>query len=107
MKVDTHKSVGVYFCGIVQGNSKDEKMKYVRQRNDCRTRASPIAGDNKSYYEYLDKLNLLAGKKEEQKPQEVFHTDRGAVYSLRAFQHAHKDDNITSFDPCRKGNSNR
>ena len=36
---------------------------------------SLIAGDNKSYYEYLDKLNLLAGKKEEQKPQEVFHTD--------------------------------
>lgn len=64
---------------------------------------SPIAGDNKSYYEYLDKLNLLAGKKEEQKPQEVFHTDQGAVYSSRAFQHAHKDDNITSFNPCRKG----
>ena len=60
---------------------------------------SPIAGDNKSYYEYLDKLNLLAGKKEEQKPQEVFHTGQGAVYSSRAFQHA----NITSFDPCRKG----
>lgn len=37
---------------------------------------SPIAGDNKSYYEYLDKLNLLAGKKEEQKPEVVFHTDR-------------------------------
>ena len=55
---------------------------------------SPIAGDNKSYYEYLDKFNLLAGKKEEQKPQEVFHTGQGAVYSSRAFQHAHKDDNI-------------
>ena len=68
---------------------------------------SPIAGDNKSYYEYLDKLNLLAGKKEEQKPEVVFHTDQGVVYSSRTFQHAHKDDNITSFDPCREGNTNR
>ena len=30
---------------------------------------SPIAGDNKPYYECLHKLNLLAGKKEERKPQ--------------------------------------
>lgn len=55
---------------------------------------SPIAGDNKPYYECLEKLNLLAGKKEEQKPKVVFHTDQGAVYSSRAFQHAHKDCNI-------------
>ena len=38
--------------------------------------------------------NLLAGKKEEQKPQAVFRTGQGAVYSSRAFQHAHKDDSI-------------
>ena len=50
---------------------------------------SPIAGDNKPYYHCLDKLNSLAGKKEEQKPQVVFHTDQGAVYSSRAFCHAH------------------
>lgn len=55
---------------------------------------SPIAGDNKPYYECLEKLNLLASKKEEQKPKVVFHTDQGAVYSSRAFQHAHKDYNI-------------
>ena len=35
-------------------------------------------------------LNLLAGKKEEQRPRVVFHIDRGAVYSSRAFQHTHK-----------------
>ena len=55
---------------------------------------SPIAGDNKTYYDCLEKLNLLAGKKEEQKPQVVFHTDQGAVYSSRVFQHAHKDYNM-------------
>lgn len=55
---------------------------------------SPIAGDNKPYYHCLDKLNSLAGKKEEQKPQVVFHTDQGAVYSSRAFCHAHEYYNI-------------
>lgn len=55
---------------------------------------SPIAGDNKPYYHCLDKLNSLAGKKEEQKPQVVFHTDQGAVYSSRAFCHAHEHYNI-------------
>lgn len=55
---------------------------------------SPIAGDNKPYYHCPDKLNSLAGKKEEQKPQVVFHTDQGAVYSSRAFCHAHEHYNI-------------
>lgn len=55
---------------------------------------SPIAGDNKPYYHCLDKLNSLAGKKEEQKPLVVFHTDQGAVYSSRAFCHAHEHYNI-------------
>ena len=55
---------------------------------------SPIPGDNKPYYKCLDALKQLAGKKEEQKPQVVFHTDQGAVYSSRAFQHAHIDYNI-------------
>ena len=55
---------------------------------------SPVAGDNKPYYHCLDKLNSLAGKKEEQKPQVVFHTDQGAVYSSRAFCHAHEHYNI-------------
>lgn len=55
---------------------------------------SPIAGDNKPYYHCLDKLNSLAGKKEEQKPQVVFHTDQGAGYSSRAFCHAHEHYNI-------------
>ena len=36
----------------------------------------------------------MAGKKEEQKSQVVFHTDQGAVYSSRAFQHAHEHYNI-------------
>ena len=55
---------------------------------------SPIPGDNKPYYHCLDKLNRLAGKKEEQRSQVVFHTDQGAVYSSRAFQHAHEHYNI-------------
>ena len=55
---------------------------------------SPIAGDNKPYYHCLDKLNSLAGKKEEQRSQVVFHTDQGAVYSSRAFCHAHEHYNI-------------
>ena len=55
---------------------------------------SQIPGDNKPYYKCLDTLNRLAGKKEEQKPQVVFHTDQGAVYSSRAFCHAHEHYNI-------------
>ena len=55
---------------------------------------SPIPGDNKPYYHCLDKLNRLAGKKEEQRSQVVFHTDQGAVYSSRAFKHAHEHYNI-------------
>ncbi len=39
-------------------------------------------------------LNQLAGKKEEHKPQVVFHTDQGAVYSSKAFCQAHKQYNI-------------
>ena len=55
---------------------------------------SLIPGDNKPYYKCLDALKQLAGKKEEQKPQVVFHTDQGAVYSSRAFCHAHEHYNI-------------
>lgn len=55
---------------------------------------SPIAGDNKPYYHCLDKLNSLAGKREERRSQVVFHTDQGAVYSSRAFCHAHEHYNI-------------
>ncbi len=49
-----------------------------------------VAGSNKPYYECLDKLNQLAGKKEEQKPPVILHTD----YSSRGFEYAHKDYNI-------------
>ena len=52
------------------------------------------AGSNKPYYHCLDVLNHLAGKKEEQKPQVVFHTDQGAVYSSKAFCQAHHNYNI-------------
>ena len=55
---------------------------------------SPIAGDNKTYYDCLEVLKRLAGKKEEQNPPVVFHTDQGAIYSSRAFQHAHEHFNI-------------
>ena len=53
-----------------------------------------IPGSNKPYYDCLSVLNKLAGKKEEQKPQVVFHTDQGAVYSSQAFCHAHVQYNI-------------
>ena len=55
---------------------------------------SPIAGDNKPYYHCLDKLKRLAGKKEEQRSQVVFHTDQGAIYSSRSYQHDHEHYNI-------------
>ena len=45
-------------------------------------------------YDCLAVLNQLAGKKEEQKPQVVFHTDQGAVYSSKAFCQAHTQYNI-------------
>ena len=53
-----------------------------------------IPGSNKPYYDCLAVLNQLAGKKEEHKPQVVFHTDQGAVYSSKAFCQAHKQYNI-------------
>ena len=53
-----------------------------------------IPGSNKPYYDCLNALNLLAGKKEEQKPQILLHTDQGAVYSSRAFCQAHNHYNI-------------
>ena len=53
-----------------------------------------IPGSNKPYYDCLAVLNRLAGKKEEQKPQVVFHTDQGAVYSSKAFCQAHNQYNI-------------
>ena len=53
-----------------------------------------VPGNNKPYYDCLAVLNRLAGKKEEQKPQVVFHTDQGAVYSSKAFCQAHTQYNI-------------
>ena len=55
---------------------------------------SQIPGDNKPYYNCLNALKRLVGKKEEQRSQVVFHTDQGAVYSSRAFCHAHDHYNI-------------
>ena len=54
----------------------------------------PIPGSNKPYYHCLEQLKLLVGKKEEQTPQVVFHTDQGSVYSSRAFCQAHEHYNI-------------
>ncbi|PWM98171.1 MAG: hypothetical protein DBX37_07500, partial [Massilioclostridium sp.] len=42
----------------------------------------------------LEQLKLFAGKKEEQTPQVVFHTDQGSIYSSRAFCRAHEHYNI-------------
>jgi Transposase and inactivated derivatives len=56
--------------------------------------ATDIPGSNKPYYHCLAVLNGLAGKIEEQKPQVVFHTDQGAVYSSKAFCQAHSHYNI-------------
>lgn len=56
--------------------------------------ATPIPGSNKPYYHCLHQLKLLAGKREEQTPQVVFHTDQGSVYSSRAFCRAHEEYNI-------------
>ena len=53
-----------------------------------------IKGSNKPYYNCLEVLKKLAGKREEQKPQIVFHTDQGAVYSSQAFYQTHDDYNI-------------
>lgn len=53
-----------------------------------------VKGSNKPYYECLEALLQLAGKIEEQKPQIVFHTDQGAVYSSKAFRQAHIQYNI-------------
>ncbi len=58
-------------------------------------KATTRTGSNKPYYHCLNILNQLAGKKkEEQRPQIVFHTDQGSVYSSRAFCEAHHDYNI-------------
>ena len=56
--------------------------------------ATSTKGSNKPYYHCLDVLKQLAGKREEQTPQVVFHTDQGSVYSSQAFSHAHNDYNI-------------
>ena len=56
--------------------------------------ATPISGSNKPYYHCLEQLKLLVGKKEEQTPPVVLHTDQGSVYSSRAFLKAHVDYNI-------------
>ena len=53
-----------------------------------------IKGCNKPYYNCLEVLMDLAGKREDQKPQIVFHTDQGAVYSSQAFYQTHIDYNI-------------
>ena len=56
--------------------------------------ATPVPGSNKPYYHCLEQLKLPVGKKEEQTPQVVFHTDQGSVYSSRAFCQAHEHYNI-------------
>ena len=53
-----------------------------------------IPGSSRPYYDCLAVLTELAGKKEEQTPQVVFHTDQGPVYSSRAFSQAHEHYNI-------------
>lgn len=53
-----------------------------------------VSGNSKPYYDCLAVLKELAGKKEEQTPQVVFHTDQGSVYSSRAFSQAHEHYNI-------------
>ena len=53
-----------------------------------------VTGSNKPYYKCLEQLNRLAGKKEEQKPPVILHTDQGAVYSSKGFEYAHKEYNI-------------
>jgi putative transposase len=55
---------------------------------------SPKAGDAKPYYHCLDILMQRVGNIEEQRPQVVFHTDQGSVYSSRAFCQAHMNYNI-------------
>ncbi len=56
--------------------------------------ATPIPGNNKPYYHCLKQLKIPAGKKEEQLPKVVFHTDQGSVCSSRAFYHAHEHYNM-------------
>lgn len=56
--------------------------------------ATPVPGSNKPYYHCLDQPKLLAGKKKEQTPQVVFHTDQGSVYCSQTFCRAHEHYNI-------------
>ena len=51
-------------------------------------------GDVKPYFDCLDILCSKVGKKEEQRPQVVLHTDQGSIYSSKAFAKAHSDYNI-------------
>lgn len=51
-------------------------------------------GSNTPYYECLNVLNKEVGKKTEQTPPTILHTDQGAVYSSQAFAEAHKQYNI-------------
>ena len=53
-----------------------------------------VTGSNKPYYKCLEQLNQLTGKKEEQKPPVILHTDQGAVYSSKGFEYAHREYNI-------------
>mgnify|MGYP002509688054 CR=1 FL=1 len=52
-------------------------------------------GDPKPYYDCLEALCQLAGKKEEQKPNVILHTDQGSIYSSRAYAYAHQEYNIS------------
>ena len=56
--------------------------------------ATATKGSSKPYYHCLEVLKKLAGKREEQTSQVVFHTDQGAVYSSQAFCQAHNHYNI-------------
>lgn len=51
-------------------------------------------GYNKPYYDCLNVLKRLAGNKKEQSSPITFHTDRGSVYSSKAYCLSHEGYNI-------------
>jgi len=55
---------------------------------------TPCVNSNKTYYDCLEGLMNIVGKKEEQNNPVILHTDQGSVYSSYGFQQTHKDYNI-------------
>jgi len=51
-------------------------------------------GYNKPYYDCLNVLKRFAGNKKEQSSPIIFHTDRGSVYSSKAYCLSHEGYNI-------------